>query len=86
MYHTLGFPFIWAVLRPTHGPLPIDPLIDLPKGFSSKMPLEVAARGLKVFFSYKLKIYGYGRNNAFWAKMMSIVINSFTVYKALFDF
>ena len=49
------------------------------------MPLEVAARGLEVFFSYKLKTYGYGRNNAFWAKMMSIVINSFTVYKALFD-
>ena len=86
MYHTLGFPFIWAVLRPTHGPLPIDPLIDLPKGFSSKMPLEVAARGLTVFFSYKRKTYGYGRNNPFCAKMMSIVINSFTVYKALFDF
>ena len=48
----VGFPLIWAVLRPTHGPLPFIPLIDLPKGFSSKMPLEVAARGLKVFFSY----------------------------------
>ena len=83
---SIGFPLIWAVLRPTHGPLPIDPLIDLPKGFSSKMPLEVAARGLKVFFIYKLKTRGYGRNNAFCAKMMSIVINSFTLNRALFDF
>ena len=32
--YTVGFPLIWAVLRPTHGSLPIDPLIDLPKGFS----------------------------------------------------
>ena len=49
---TLGFPLIRAVLRPSHGSLPIDPLIDFSKGFSSKMTLEVAARGLTVFFSY----------------------------------
>ena len=48
----VGFPLIWAVLRPTHGSFPIDPLIDIPKGISSKMTLEVAARGLKIFTSY----------------------------------
>ena len=52
---TVGFPLTWVVLRPTHGSVPIDPLIDLPKGFNSKMTLEVAARGLKVFPCYKLK-------------------------------
>ena len=51
----VGFPLIWAVLRPTHGSLSIDPLIDLPKGFSSEMPLEVAARGLKVFLLLQAK-------------------------------
>ena len=55
----LGFPLIWVVLRPTHGSLPIDPLIDLPKGFSSEMPLEVAARGLKVYSIYRLKTHRY---------------------------
>ena len=75
---------MWAVLRPTHGSLPIDPLIDLPKGFSSKMPLEVAARGLKLFSCYKLKTQGYSRKNAFCTKIMSIVINLCTVCKALF--
>ena len=82
--YTLGFPFIWAVLRPTHGPVPIDPLIDLPKGFSSKMTLEVATRGLKVFTSYKLKTHWFGQFYAFCTKIMSIVINLFTVCKALF--
>ena len=81
---TVGFPLIWTVLRPTHGSLPIDPLIDLPKGFSSKMTLEVAARGLKVFTSYKLKTHWFGQFNAFCTKIMSIVINLFTVCKALF--
>ena len=51
----VGFPLIWAALRPTRGSLPIDPLIDIPKGVSSKMTLEVAARRLKVFPCYKLK-------------------------------
>ena len=44
----LGFPLIWAVLRPTHGWLPFTPMIDTPKGFSSKMTLEVAPRGLDI--------------------------------------
>ena len=44
----VGFPLIWAVLRPTHGWLPFAPLIDIPKGFSSKMTLEVAPRGLDI--------------------------------------
>ena len=82
--YSLGFPLIWAVLRPTHGSLPIDPLIDLPKGFSSKMTLEVAARGLKVFSCYKLKTGGYSQINAFCTKIMSFVINLYTVCKALF--
>ena len=80
----IGFPLIWAVIRPTHGWLPFAPLIDIPKGFSSKMTLEVAARGLKVFSSYKLKTWGYSQNNAFCTKIMSIVINLYTVCKALF--
>ena len=83
--YVLGFPLIWAALRPTHGSLPIDPLIDFPKGFSSKMTLEVAARRLKVFPCYKLKTRGYSQNNAFCTKIMSIVINLCTVCKALFD-
>ena len=45
---TVGFPLIWAVLSPTHGWLPFAPLIDIPKGFSSKMTLEVAPRGLDI--------------------------------------
>ena len=44
----LRFPLIWAVLRPTHGWLPFAPMIDIPKGFSSKMTLEVAPRGLDI--------------------------------------
>ena len=76
-------PLIWAVLRPTHGSLPIDPLMDIPKGFSSKMILEVAARGLKVFTSYKLKTHLFGKLNAFCTKIMSFVINLSTVCMAL---
>ena len=64
----VGFPLIWAVLRPTHGWLPFAPMIDTPKGFSSKMTLEVAARGLKVFTSYKLKTSWIGKLNAFCTK------------------
>ena len=41
------FPLIWPVLRPTHGSLQISPLIDIPKGFSSKTTLEVAPRPLE---------------------------------------
>ena len=48
------------------------------------MTLEVAARGLKVFTSYKLKTPWIGQLNAFCTKIMSIVINLFTVCKALF--
>ena len=44
----IGFPLIWTVLRPTHGWLPFAPMIDTPKGFSSKMTLEVAPRGLYI--------------------------------------
>ena len=33
---------IFGDLSPTHGVLPITPLIDIPKGISSKMGLEVA--------------------------------------------
>ena len=33
---------IFDDLSPTHGALPITPLIDIPKGISSKMGLEVA--------------------------------------------
>ena len=33
---------IFDDLSPTHGALPITPLIDLPKGISSKKGLEVA--------------------------------------------
>ena len=47
-FSILGFPLIWAVLRPTHGWLPFAPMIDTPKGFSSKMTLEVAPRGLDI--------------------------------------
>ena len=46
--YTLGFPLIWTVLRPTHGWLPFAPMIDTPKGFSSKMTLEVAPRCLDI--------------------------------------
>ena len=81
---TLGFPLIWAAPSPTHGSLPIDPPIDLPKGFSSKMTQKVATRGLKIFTSYKLKTHWFGQFNAFCTKIMSIVINLFTVCKALF--
>ena len=46
---TIGFPLFWAVLRPTYGGwLPFAPMIDIPKGFSSKMTLEVAPRGLDI--------------------------------------
>ena len=44
----VGFPLILAVLCPTHGWLPFAPQIDIPKGFSSKMTLEVAPRGLEI--------------------------------------
>ena len=80
----LGFPLIWAVLRHTHGWLPFAPMIDTPKGFSSKMTLEVAAIGLKVFTSYKLETHWFGQFNAFCTKIMSIVINLFTLCQALF--
>ena len=43
----LEFLLILPVLRPTHGSLPISPLIDIPKGFSSKTTLEVAPRALE---------------------------------------
>ena len=33
-YYTVGFPIIWALLRPTHGSLRITSLIDIPKGFN----------------------------------------------------
>ena len=33
---------IFDVVSPTHGRVPIDPLIDFPKDLSSKMSLEVA--------------------------------------------
>ena len=42
----VGFPLIWA--RPTHGWLPFAPLNDIPKGFTSKMNLEVTPRGLDI--------------------------------------
>ena len=48
------------------------------------MPLEVAARGLKVYSIYRLKTHRYAGLNAFCTKMMAIVINLFTVLKALF--
>ena len=50
-YHVqcaLGFPLIWVVLRSTHGWLPFAPMIDTPKGFSSKMTLEVTPRGIDI--------------------------------------
>ena len=37
---------IFDVVSPTHGRVPIDPLIDFPKDLSSKMSLEVAWRRL----------------------------------------
>ena len=43
----LEFLLIWPVLGPTHGSLPLDPLIYIPKGLSSKMTLEVAPRALE---------------------------------------
>ena len=49
------------------------------------MPLEVAARGLKLFFLLQAKdTTGYSQKNAFCTKIMSIVINLCTVCKALF--
>ena len=45
--YTLEFLLILPVLRPTHGSLPIGPLIDIPKGFSPKMTLEVAPGALE---------------------------------------
>ena len=44
---TVEFLLILPVLRPTHGSLPISPLIDIPKGFSSKTTLEVPPRALE---------------------------------------
>ena len=71
-YRTTGLP-VWNT-----------PLTNIPKGFSSKMSLEVAARGLKVFPSYKLKTHWFGRFNAFCTKISWItVINLFGVCKAL---
>ena len=35
-------------LRPTYGWLPFAPMIYTPKGFSSKMTLEVAPRGFDI--------------------------------------
>ena len=49
------------------------------------MTLEVAARGPKIFTSYKLKTHWFGQFNAFCTKIMLIVINLFTVGKDLFD-
>ena len=43
----LEFLLILPVLRPTHGSLTIGPLINIPKGFSSKTTLEVAPRALE---------------------------------------
>ena len=45
--YVVEFLLILPVLRPTHGSLPIGPLIDIPKGFSSKMTLKVAPRALE---------------------------------------
>ena len=39
---------IFDVVSPTHGRVPIDPLIDFPKDLSSKMSLEVAQRRLDI--------------------------------------
>ena len=41
------FLLILPVLRPTHGSLTIGPLINIPKGFSSKTTLEVPPTALE---------------------------------------
>ena len=65
-------------------PVRIALLINIPKGFSSKMTLEVAKIGLKVSSEYMLKTHVFAQFNAVCTKIMSIEINLLTVFMPLF--
>ena len=79
----LGFPEIFNTQAPYGLPVRIAPLINIPKGFSSKMTLEVAKIALKVSTQYMLETHVFTQFNAVCTKIMPILINLFTVCKAL---
>ena len=64
-------------------PARIAHLINIPKGFSFKMTLEVAKIGLKVSSEYMLKTHVFAQFNAVCTKIMSIEINLLTVFMCL---
>ena len=80
---TIGFPEIFNTQAPYGLPVRIAPLINIPKGFSSKMTLEVAKIALKVSTQYMLETHVFTQFNAVCTKIMPILINLFTVCKAL---
>ena len=57
--YALGFLEIFKAQAPNGLPVRIAPLINIPKGFSSKMTLEVAKIDLKASTQYMLQTHLY---------------------------